>query len=1106
MGNHTEHRKLAAIMFTDMVGFSALAQRNEALALELLEEHRRIVRDVLPRHGGREVKTAGDGFLIEFPSALAAVQAAVAIQDAFHAQNQVSPPERQVRIRIGIHVGDVVVSEGDIHGDGVNIAARIEPLAPPGGICVSNAVFEQVRNKLEQPIAALGPAELKNIELPVVVHRVLMPWENGPARLGRPRRQAGVRGWKVAAAVVLALAALLDLWQPWKKPQAISPLARPASTEAQRLTQQARALIDDNPLALRENYRLAEELGRRAVQLDPTDGEAWATLARATVELLTGRYDTSTALRESARSQVDRALSLAPDSAEAGLAMADYLVFSQQQAVAEKRLRALLVHFPSDRRVVKLLAESVWDQGRTDESMQTLRDHANLPGGKAALLSHEAYSYFDEAKLVEADALLDQIFADKPNAHDYLTRLLVLWHGWGDLKAAGDFLEKMPPQLLQEDAFVNHACAVWTDLGETEKALDVLRRTPRDFLEEWRVIVPKGLLAGRVLQAAGRTEAAQVEWHQALALVEQRLAAEPNRADWVGLKATLLGLLGQKAEGEKQLKLWLELSGIRAADQAARSIGVQMALGNHEAAIQGFQDYFNRKLKRWPGSLESLRYDPLYAPLRSDPRIQQLIALGEGWLQDMRDAEARKQAANAPNASPVDPKSVAVLPFVNMSPDKDNEYFSDGISEEILNALARTPGLRVAARTSAFSFKGKNESVQMIGTALNVGAVLEGSVRKAGNQLRITTQLINVANGFHLWSEEYDRDMTNVFAIQSDIAARVASALKVQLLGAAAQLRQPTENIQAYQLYLRARQLWNRREPATLEEAIGLFNQAIAADPTFALAYSGLADCYIVSSYTNVTPSDCALRARAAALKAIELDASLGEPHAALAMIQALHDWDWSGSEAQFHRAMELNPNYATAHHWLGLVYEAQGRCGEAVAELQRAQALDPLSSIINSRTGLTLCMCGNVEPGIQLLQRHLALEPNWYRAHTSLALCYFQQGKLAEAIQELEAAQRLSGMPIAQLGFLYARAGRTNDALEVSRQLSQNQPAGQPDDAGIALIEHGLGNDAKALDLLERAPVREGELPWLAISPQWKDLRPQPRFQAILRRMNLAK
>jgi tetratricopeptide (TPR) repeat protein len=335
----------------------------------------------------------------------------------------------------------------------------------------------------------------------------------------------------------------------------------------------------------------------------------------------------------------------------------------------------------------------------------------------------------------------------------------------------------------------------------------------------------------------------------------------------------------------------------------------------------------------------------------------------------------------------------------------------------------------------------------------------------------------------------------------------VATALRIKLLGSGTQTRKPTENIEAYQLYLRARQLWNRREEGATAEAVGFFNQAIAADPGFALAYAGLADCYVVSSYTNLPTSEATVRARAAALKAIELDQTLGEPHAALGMIQAFQDWDWSGAEAQLRRAMELNPNYATAHHWLGIIYEVQGRRSEAIAELQRAQALDPLSSIINSRAGLTLCTCGNVDSGIQLLQRHLALDPNWVRAHTSLALCYFNEGKLSEAIQEQEVARRLSGEPWASLGFLYARAGRTNDALEVLSQLRQLAPAGQPDNVGMALIDHGLGNDAKALDLLERAvETRDGELPWLAVDGYWKDLRPHPRAQAILRKMHLVK
>ena len=915
---------------------------------------------------------------------------------------------------------------------------------------------------------------------------------------------------KLAAALVVGIAVAGIIWHPWKKSASNSGPEKPALTEAQKLTQQARALIDDNPLTLRENYRLAQELGQRAVQLDPMDGEAWATLGRATVKLIAGRYDSSTTLRETARSQVQRALSLVPDSVEAGLAMAHYLASSEQSAEAEKRLRALLVHFPSDARVVEMLSDSVWNQGRTEESLQILRDHANSPGVKAELLSSEAYTDFDGSKLVEADALLDQIFAGKPTAFNYLTRLLVLWVGWGDLKAAGEFLEKMPPQLLQEDAFVNHACNVWMDLAETEKALEVLRQFPRDFLEEWRVIGPKGLLTGRVLQAAGRPQAAQVEWRQALALVEQRLATEPGRADWVRLKAVLLGLLGEKAEGEKQLKLWLELI---SNPPPGSLIPVQMALGNNEAAIQGFQDWLGRKGKRWPAALVVLRYDPFYAALRSDPRVQQLITQGEGWLQEMRDAKERKAGRSPSPSSFNDKKSVAVLPFLNFSADKADEYLSDGMTEELLNALARIKGLRVPGRSSSFAFKGKTEEdiFRKVGETLHVGAVLEGSVRKAGDKLRITAQLINVSDGFHLWSEEYDRDMTNIFAIQSDIAGRVAEALKVQLLGSVSQAKKPTESLEAYKLYLQGRQLWNRRTGEAITQAINCFNQAIAADAAYALAYSGLADCYaILSDYSGSPLREVAPKTRAAALKAIELDDALGEPHAALGLTKASLDWDWEGAEAEFRRSVELNPNYATTHHWFGNVLGSQGKFKESLAEYQRAQELDPLSDMINAEVAEGLFATGKEELAIQMLQRQISLHSGFEPFHNHLGEFYLLRGKIPEAIQELETSLEIDKENPAEWGlrgFAYARAGRVVDAQRLLKELDLMRRRGENVSLEIAYIQHGLGNDSEALDALEQAAEeRAPGLPDLFTSPLWKDLHAQPRAQAILRKMNLVK
>ena len=350
-------------------------------------------------------------------------------------------------------------------------------------------------------------------------------------------------------------------------------------------------------------------------------------------------------------------------------------------------------------------------------------------------------------------------------------------------------------------------------------------------------------------------------------------------------------------------------------------------------------------------------------------------------------------------------KSLAVLPFLNLSADKADDYLSDGMTEELLNALARIKGLHVPGRSSSFAFKGKSEDniYRKVGEQLHVGAVLEGSVRKAGEKLRITARVVKVADGDQLWSETYDRDMTNIFAIQSDIAARVAEALKVQLFGPAAARKNPTENLEAYKLYLQGRQLWNRRTGVAITTAIHCFNQAIASDPTFALAYSGLADAYVtLSDYSGIPQREAAPKARAAALQAIQLDESLGEPHAALGLTKAYLDWDWLGGEAEIRRALELNPNYATGHHWLGATLQSQGKFSEGLAELRRAEEIDPLSPVIQETIAELLFQTGQAQLAIDHLKKQITLDPGFAVAHYNLGLLYLQLGRFSEAIPKL--------------------------------------------------------------------------------------------------------
>jgi adenylate cyclase len=703
MNPGTEQRRLAAIMFTDMVGYSALAQRSDALALELLEEHRRLLRSIFPRFNGTEIKTIGDAFFVEFQSALEGAQCAIEIQRALAKRNTDSPPDRHIQIRVGIHIGDVVHREGDVYGDGVNIASRIEPLAGAGGICVSVDVERQIRNALEARLEKLGPTELKNIRMPMELFRIVLPWERSAPAPGAPSR-------------------------------------------------------------------------------------------------------------------------------------------------------------------------------------------SQLPIKKA---------------------------------------------------------------------------------------------------------------------------------HLAVALF------------------VVLALCG--------VGVWFKYSSGHSSKEVSK---------------------------------------PLSDSLPAAPQA-------------------------------VEGKSVAVLPFVNMSADKSDEYLSDGMTEELLNVLAKVRGLRVPGRSSSFAFKGKNEEgiFRKVGDQLHVSAVLEGSVRKAGNQLRITAQLINVADGFHLWSETYDRDMTNIFAIQSDIAERVARSLKMQLGVEETQVleKKPTENTEAYRLYLLGLSFWNQRTGASVQKAMDYFEQALAKDPNYALAHVGLANCYVVLPVYASFPSKAALpKARAAALAALTLDSTLGEAHAALAAYVKLIEWDWQGAEAEYRRAIELTPTDATAHQWYSNLLRDLGRFDEASREIQRALELDPLSPSINVSVGWVLYYQGHYEQAIAACNTALELNPNFREAQRCLADAYLMKQMFSKALIEFQKVRvSVGNVPygLGDLGYAYGVSGRLNEAHQVLDELTGFIQQGYEVQLSVALVYYGLGDRDKTLDWLEKAGEAHIALAaTLKVDPLFRNLRSEPRFIALLKKMGLEK
>jgi adenylate cyclase len=687
MSNSPEQRKLAAIMFTDMVGYGALSQRDEALALNLLAEHRILLRGIFLRHEGREIKTTGDGFLLEFPSALAAVRAAVEMQQALHERNESCAAERRVRVRIGIHVGDVVMSDGDIYGDGVNIAARLEPLAASGGICISEDVARPVRNKLSFPVVPLGPADLKNIELPMQVYRVALPWEEAI-----PTNSAGT----------------------------------------------------------------------------------------------------------SARS------------------------------------------------------------------------------------------------------------------------------------------------------------------------------------------------------------AARVRWTTAI----------------------VLGLV----------------------------------------------------------------------------TVFSVLALWRPWRATTR--ETANASAIAESA-----KSVAVLPFVNMSADKNDEYLSDGMTEELLNVLAKVKGLRVPGRTSSFAFKGRTEDgiFRKVGEELQVKTVLEGSVRKAGDKLRITAQLINVADGYHLWSETYDADMKDILAVQSDVAQRVVRALQVQLgIEEARTLAQtPTQNPEAYRLYLLGRYHFAKFTREGWAAAIRSFEQALQIDPTFVLAYCGLADTYGWCGGQILPGREAWAKEKDLALKALALDPKLAEAHLSLATA-LFSSRDYAGSVQSLDRALALDPNLALAYDQYGWTLLSMGRPDESVEKERKALELDPLNSLLNTDLGLFLQMARRYDEAVVELRKTLELDASNALAHVQLAWCLHWKGQTADALAEFKKATTLDDLPwyVGSLGFAYAAVGDQANAEQILRDLDELAKTRYVSPAARASVYLGLGEKGKALDWLEKALEDEDPMLWWYKSDQLYDtVRNEPRFQAIAKR-----
>jgi TolB-like protein/Flp pilus assembly protein TadD len=456
-------------------------------------------------------------------------------------------------------------------------------------------------------------------------------------------------------------------------------------------------------------------------------------------------------------------------------------------------------------------------------------------------------------------------------------------------------------------------------------------------------------------------------------------------------------------------------------------------------------------------------------------------------------------------------ESIAVLPFANQNNDPGVDWVSDGLTESIINSLTQLPNLKVIARSSVFRYKGKEIDPLAAGKELGVRALLTGRLFQRGDEVIVSAELVDLRDNKQLWGDQYERKMADLLSVQREIAREITSNLRPRISGAEERRasKSSTENPEAYELYLKGRFYWNKRTGESLKKSVEYFNQAIEQDPKYALAYAGVADAYgLMPGYSAGTPQEYFPRAKAAAKKALEIDDALAEAHASLANVLYSYDWNFPESFREFQRAIELNPNYATAHQWYGEGLAVTGRFDEGIAELKRAQELDPLSLIINADLGEVLTCARQYDKAIEQLRKTIEMDQSFYYAHWRLGAAYELKGFLQEAITEYQKARQLNDDPwvLALLGNAYAVSGKRDEALKLLNQMTERSKQRYVPAYGFAIVYAGLGEMDQAFQWLEKCyKDRASDFIDLKTDPLIDGLRSDPRYADLLRRAGLA-
>jgi TolB-like protein/Flp pilus assembly protein TadD len=962
----------------------------------------------------------------------------------------------------------------------------------------------------------------------------------GPAPSGDPRPKRWLAPVLAAAGVVLVTIMVSRPWEKVVRPPAAAAPVPAAPGDAADLSARAFALTQKLSFT-RDDLATAESLAQRATEVAPDSGRAWSVSAWVQASYLMRNWDRSEKRRQDTQAFANHALALGADDADALNSLGE--VYEKQGAPLEqeKLARRAVAADPRNFRSRMELGRALGVLNRIDEARAVLRAAVDLDPNN--VLAHyelaNSYAGFGFGRQPESPAevalALEQFSAAlalQPFASGLLAKAVLLAARRGDfvgMRTQLDQMENLPltERTSDRSVYVAMLAGLWEHRPDRVYAAAAL--TARTYFDDTVIAAPKSWLTALAYRQEGKENSARQEWKEAELVLRQRLAEYPGDRLLAGQLAATLAWLGRNEEADREIQpvelTWREQPDVRFATTLARyyaARGDATKAASYLRPVLGRSSFLTDYV---------LPVDPWWDKLRGQPEFDAVLQEAAERIRSTANAETPNSKFQTPNpglqipdpksqipdpkpetANPgpstpaaVDTKSIAVLAFTNLSDDKANEYFSEGISEELLNVLAKIPGLKVTARTSAFYFKGKEVPIPEIAKQLGVAYVVEGSVQRAVDKVKIVARLTKAADGFQVWSDTFVRDARDVFAVEDEIAGLVATQLSLKV-GASPAASAGAVDPRAFELYLQARQAWNLRNAEAYTRADRLLRQVLAIAPNFARAHAALADVWlnqsqndgVVGTFRQRGAPELA-RVVAKAGEALALDPASAEAHASLG--QALKmSWRFAEAERELRRAVALNPSYATAHQWLSRVLGLEGGMDEALAELKLASALDPLSARILDNYALQLYLAGRPGEAVEAFDRALALQPNSPQSLVNKAWALVALGRFADAATlalALPADQsRFVGDQIIVLG----RSGRKAEAL----RLQEKFDAGLDPNTARSAVLLALGRTEEALAALDPTTVPATFLPTILFDSLYDPIRDDPRFRQFLLALGL--